>query len=319
MHAVLGADGQIGRLLVQELLTRDRAVAAISRGWSDQPFGSAVEYRVADVLNLEQLSQAIADCPTVYSVLGLPYVTAVWEQRWVPMTEQILRAVTRHQARLVFLDNVYAYGRVRGPMAEETPYRPVSRKGRVRAEAAQLLVQAMARGDARVIIARSADFIGPGAASSIVGARFFRGIVGSQSPHRRVEWLGDPGTLHCYNSTLSTARALAVLGQAEETAYGQTWHLPTYGPLTGYALCQALSTVCQCRISPRRVSTWLLRLAGLVNAAAREQVEMQYQVTTDYVFSDTKFRAAFPTFQQEPLPDLLSATVQYFANTRGGG
>ena len=95
MHAVLGADGQIGRLLVQELLTRDRAVAAISRGWSDQPFGSAVAYRVADVLNLEQLSQAIADCPTVYSVLGLPYVTAVWEQRWVPMTEQILRAVTR--------------------------------------------------------------------------------------------------------------------------------------------------------------------------------------------------------------------------------
>jgi nucleoside-diphosphate-sugar epimerase len=266
----------------------------------------------------EQVDQAIAGCSTVYSVLGLPYVTAVWEQRWVPMAEHVLRAVAHHQARLVFLDNVYAYGLVRGPMAEDTPYRPVSRKGRVRAAAATLLLQAMSRGDARVIIARSADFLGPGAESSTVGARFFRGIVGSRSPKRRVEWLGNPGTLHCYNFTLSTAQALALLGRADETVYGQTWHLPTYGPLTGYAMCQELSTVCNCTISPQRVRTWMLRLAGLFNAAAREQVETQYQVTNDYVFSDAKFRAAFPAFQQSPLPDILSATVQYFTNTRGG-
>src|SRR5262249_5123251 len=177
---------------------------------------------------------------------------------------------------------------------------------------------AMSRGDTRIIIARSADFIGPGADSSIVGARFFRGIVESQSPTRRVEWLGNPETQHCYCFTLSTAQAVAVLCQADETAYGQPWHLPTCGPLTGHALCQELGVVSHCTISPRRVSTWMLRLAGLFTAAAREQVEMQYQVTNDYVFSDAKFRAAFPTVQQSPLHDILSATVQYFANEPAG-
>ncbi len=45
----------------------------------------------------------------------------------------VIDACRRHGTRLVFLDNVYAYGNVDGPMTEHTPYDPFSRKGEVRA------------------------------------------------------------------------------------------------------------------------------------------------------------------------------------------
>ena len=37
---------------------------------------------------------------------------------------------------------------------------------------------------------------------------------------------GEPKTRHCYNGTPSTAAALAILGQADDADFDQTWHLP---------------------------------------------------------------------------------------------
>ena len=50
-----------------------------------------------------------------------------------------IEACKQAGAALVFLDNVYMYGRVDGPMTEETPYNPCSRKGEVRARIARQL------------------------------------------------------------------------------------------------------------------------------------------------------------------------------------
>jgi uncharacterized protein YbjT (DUF2867 family) len=50
-HAVLGAAGQIGRLLVPELQRRGRAVRALSRDWQGTPHGDEVEHRTADMLD----------------------------------------------------------------------------------------------------------------------------------------------------------------------------------------------------------------------------------------------------------------------------
>lgn len=46
-------------------------------------------------------------------------------------------------------------------MTEETPIRPVSKKGQVRAEIAQMLLGEVQKGELTALIARAADFIGP--------------------------------------------------------------------------------------------------------------------------------------------------------------
>ena len=47
-------------------------------------------------------------------------------------------------------------------MTEETPMNPVSKKGKVRAEIAKMLMDAVEKKNVKAIIARAPDFYGPG-------------------------------------------------------------------------------------------------------------------------------------------------------------
>ena len=106
----------------------------------------------------------------MYLLAGLKYDRRVWREQWPRIMRHVVDACAAHGARLIFFDNVYAYGRVAGPMTEDTPVRPASRKGRVRAEIAGFLQDEMAAGRITAAIARAADFYGPYAEKSSVPA-----------------------------------------------------------------------------------------------------------------------------------------------------
>jgi len=72
-----------------------------------------------------------------------------------------IEAAKRARARLIFFGNVYMYGKVDGPMTEETPFRPSSRKGEIRAQIARVLLDEIKAGNLTALIARTADFYGP--------------------------------------------------------------------------------------------------------------------------------------------------------------
>jgi nucleoside-diphosphate-sugar epimerase len=283
----------------------------ISRQWDSKPLTQA-DYRTADAMSVSSLTEALDGCDVVYSVLGLPYSTVLWQKLWVPMTQNVLTAAAGHECRLIYLDNVYGYGLTRDVMTENTPYLPISKKGAVRADAAAVLSAAMQSKKAEVIIARSADFLGPGAANSIVGLRFFKGIIQSKAPVRHIEWLGDPRTKHCYGYTLDIVRALALLGELPASGYNQTWHLPTAGPITGNEWSSIIGKQAQCTIKLRSVRGFMVRLAALFSPAAQEQAEMQYQVENDYLFSDEKFMQAFPEFHKTTNEEIAKQSLVYF-------
>ena len=180
---------------------------------------------------------------------------------------------------LVHLDNVYAYGPVDGPMTEETPLRPTSRKGAVRAEALGQLDALRGRG-LTVTTARSADFYGPGAATSA-----FQGfVVDRVVAGKRPTWLLDADQPHSLTYTPDVGDALAVLG-TDERARGRTWHVPTAPPLTGREW-GVLAGVARDRMSVMSLAT--LRLGALFAPAARETLELTYQSTAPYVFDSSR-------------------------------
>ena len=76
----------------------------------------------------------------VYLVAGLKYDTGVWRELWPRIMANAIEACKRANARLVFFDNVYMYGRVEGAMTEETPFNPCSKKGEIRARIATMLL-----------------------------------------------------------------------------------------------------------------------------------------------------------------------------------
>jgi nucleoside-diphosphate-sugar epimerase len=133
-----------------------------------------------------------------------------------------IEACKRAKAKLVFLDNVYMYGRVAGPMTEGTPHNPCSKKGEVRARIATMLLDEVKAGSLEAMIARAPDFYGPetpnGVANVLVFEPFSKGSTAS--------WLVDADVPHSLIYTPDAARGVAMLAD-RASAWNQVWHLPT--------------------------------------------------------------------------------------------
>jgi nucleoside-diphosphate-sugar epimerase len=146
-----------------------------------------------------------------------------------------IEAAKRANAKLVFFDNVYMYGKVNGPMTEDTPFRPASRKGEVRAQIATMLLDEMRAGNITALIARAPDFYGPNIRTGLPNTLIFDKFAKGQ----RAMWLLNDSTRHSFTFTPDAAGSLMQLATSE-TAWNQTWHVPTASnPLTGREFIEA--------------------------------------------------------------------------------
>jgi nucleoside-diphosphate-sugar epimerase len=134
MHTILGANGAVGVELVRALSERGRGIRLVSR----RPVADAraTEVVAADLADLEQTIKAVAGLEVTYLLVGLKYRLETWRELWPRIMSNAIEACKRAGAKLVFFDNVYAYGLVVGPMTERTPFNPCSRKGEIRAQIA---------------------------------------------------------------------------------------------------------------------------------------------------------------------------------------
>jgi len=310
MHIILGAGGAIGTPLAAELLTRQQKVRAVSRSGS-APVG--VEAVRADLNVADDVLTAIEPGATVYLLAGLKYDRRVWQEQWPRIMRNVVRACSQKGARLIFFDNVYLYGRVDGPMTEETPVRPTSRKGEIRAGIIEFLQNEMAAGRVKAAIARAADFYGPHAdKTSPMSILVFQRLASGKSAQVFV----DADRKHSYTYTLDCAKALCLLAEADD-AFGQAWHLPTaHPPLTGREFialaAEALGVAPRVSVLP----AWMMKSLGLVVPMMRELAEMLYQNDRDYVFDSSKFERRF-AFTPTPYADGIRASIRSPLQPRG--
>lgn len=288
IHTIFGATGVIGRELARALaINGSERIRLVSR--SPTRVNRTDELVTADLLDASATARAAAGSEVVYLVAGLKYDTAVWGEQWPRVMRNVIDACKRHEARLVFFDNVYAYGLVHGTMTEETPFRPTSRKGQIRAAIATSLLDEVHRGEVQGLIARAADFYGPHAVQSVVHATVFERLKARKTP----QWIGSAKKVHTFTYTPDAGRAVAVLGRSPE-AFGQTWHLPTSKELlTGEGFvrlaCELAGRPYHLQVAP----SWLLRGMGLFSPILRENQEMMYQFEHDYRFDSSKIEGAY--------------------------
>ncbi len=296
MHIILGAGGAIGTPLAAELLGRQQKVRAVSRRGT-APAG--IEAVRADLIEPDDVLRAVEPGSTVYLLAGLKYDRRVWQEQWPRIMKNVVRACSAKGARLIFFDNVYLYGRADGPMTEDTPVRPTSRKGEIRAGIVEFLQNEVAAGRITAAIARAADFYGPHAdKTSAASIMVFQRLAAGKA----AQVLVDPDRKHSYTYTLDCARALCLLADADD-AFGQVWHLPTAHPaLTGREFiglaAKALGVAPRVAVLP----AWMMKAAGLVIPMMRELAEMLYQNDRDYLFDSSKFARRF-AFTPTPYAD----------------
>lgn len=234
--------------------------------------------------------EAVRGSSVAYLLAGLPYRASVWEEEWPVVMSNTIEACKRAGAALIFLDNVYMYGRVDGPMTEETPYNPCSRKGEVRARIARQLEEEMTGGAIRAVIARAADFYGPHAERNAVPHILALENLMAGKPAR---WLVDASLPHSLAFTLDSARGMALLGERPK-ALGQIWHLPTSAPpIDGKTFVDLAAK--EFGVAPRLsvLRPWMVRLAGLFSSDIAESVEMIYQSERPYLFDSSKITTEF--------------------------
>ena len=307
LHTILGAGGVIGRELSIKLASEHRRCRQVGRHPRAQHAGDVLV--AADLTDAVGTAAAVAGSEVVYLVAGLTYNTSIWQTQWPVVMRNVIDACSKHNARLVFLDNVYAYGRVEGVMLETTPYNPCSRKGEVRAAIATTLLEAMRRGDVQALIARSADFYGPSANFSFLESVLFARLRAGKAP----QWVGDPDTVHTFSFAPDVGRVLAALGQCP-AAFGHTWHVPTASQLNGDAVngralsraaCNMVGQPVRLQVAPR----WLIKAMGYFVPILRENNEMLYQLEHAYRFDGSKTADALG-WQATPYQTGLAQTMQ---------
>lgn len=302
MHTIIGANGPIAKNIARTLAEKSVPVRLVSR--KPQKINPTDELVSADVLNATAVSTAIKGSAVVYLTVGLPYDIKVWQRDWPVVMQSVINACKEHQARLVFFDNVYALGLVKGAMTEDTPMRPNSKKGEVRAHLAQMILDEVKAGALQAIIARAPDFYGPETPNSF----FNFTVVNRHKAGKAAQTFGNPDKLHSYIYTPDAGRATAQLGLTD-SAFNQIWNLPVAQPtLTARDLIALAAKVSGAPTGVQAMPKWMVWGIGLFVKVLAEMVEMLYQYEEDYVFDCSKFNRAFPDFKATTYEEGLKQT-----------
>ncbi|HVY75362.1 MAG TPA: NAD-dependent epimerase/dehydratase family protein [Puia sp.] len=309
-QVVLGAGGDIGKLLAKELKQYTDRVRLVSR--HPEQVNGDDELMSADLLIAEQVDKAVADTTIAYLTAGLKYDLRVWKKSWPVIIENVIAACLKHNVKLVFFDNVYMYDRQAIPhMTEESPLNPPSQKGKVRLQIVKAIMSAISQRGLLALIARSADFYGPGAKNGILNVM----VLGPVSKGKKPSWQSNVHKIHSFTYTPDAARATAILGNTDK-AYNQVWHLPTSSQRwTGKEFITHAAFLKGVKASYTLLSPFLLSLAGLFNRTVWELVEMQYQNNQDYFFDSKKFCEAFdfvPASYEDGIKEVLAETNSHY-------
>ena len=303
MQTILGSSGVIGTELAKALTQYTDKIRLVSR--NPKRVNPNDQLVIADLTNAQQVLSAVEGSEVVYLTAGIQYKISEWQKQWPVIMKNVIDACKTHKSKLVFFDNVYTYGLVKGWMKEDTLVNPVSKKGEVRAQIAQMIMSEVERGNLDAIIARAADFYGPNTPLSFATVTVFHNL----KKGKKAQWFLDANKKHSMTFTPDAGKATALLGNTK-TAYNQIWHLPTdKNALTGKEFIEIAAK--EFGVKPEYVvlKKWIIQLVGVFIPVVKESIEMLYQNEYDYLFDSSKFEKAF-NFVPTSYKDGIAATVK---------
>ena len=288
MQTILGANGTIGKVLARELLSYTDKIRLVSR--NPRKVNESDELFPADLSKPEMVDRAVEGSEVVYLVVGLDYKLNIWEEKWPKLMKAVLDACIKYNSRLVFFDNVYMYDINAIPhMTEDSLINPPSRKGEVRRQIAQMILDDIKAGRLLALIARSADFYGPDNEKSVVMEIGYKNL----KKGKRANWFINADKKHSFTFTPDAAKATALLGNTVD-AFNQVWHLPTdRNALTGREFFDLFARELKVKSRVLVMPMWLIKLMGLFVPVLKEMPEMMYQYDRDYFFDSSKFDKRF--------------------------
>ena len=284
LHVIFGT-GPVGKWTARELVKMGKRVRMINRSGKTEGLPESVEivsgnaYDTAQNIELTKGADAIYQCaqPLYYE----------WVEKFPSLQKAILDAAATNGSKFIVTDNLYMYGDTYGiPIREDTPYQAHTRKGQLRGEMANAVMEAHQTGRIRAAIGRASDFFGP-EDHAVTDYAIRPAMLG-----KTINLLGRLDRLHTYSYVADFGKLLATLGTHEE-ALGQIWFCPSPPAITQKEFVELLTTEVGHPVKVLSGSTTMMRLLGLFNPLLRETVEMMYEWTQPFVMDSSKAEKAF--------------------------
>ena len=222
-----------------------------------------------------------------------------WKQHIPQITDQVLAAARASGATVLVPGNVYVYGEQPGPWGADTPHRPVSVKGHIRA-AMEAQYRAATSDGVQAIILRGGDFLLPDSAATVMARvvlpRVKKGVVTA---------LGAPEVRRAYAFLPDMALAAAAL-LAQRRALAPFADIAVPGhcfSLNDLAAEIARQTGRAMRV--RRFPWGVFRLTAPVWELAREMLEMRYLYDLPHCLTDQELLRRLPEFQATPFEEVV--------------
>ena len=132
----------------------------------------------------------------------------------------------------------------------------------------------------------------------------FRAVVDG----KKASWLGALDAPHDLVYIDDAAKACCLLG-ANPKAYGQAWHVPGAGPLTGKEFVEmAFKGVG----TKGKIGCMHGGLLGRFSPVVREMSDFMYLYKMPLVLDGAKFADAFPAFQYTPHDEAIRYTCAWY-------
>ena len=285
---VIFGTGPLAQATMRALLKRGKPVKLVNRS-GKRPADVPVEVEIAsgDAYSPDFTRSVTQGAQVVYQCAAPAY--QLWVKQFPALQAAILEGAAANGAKLIVAENLYMYGDTHGqPIHAGLPYAAHTRKGKVRAEMAQALLEAHRLGKIRVVMARGADFYGPGVLSSSLGERTLIPLLQGKP----AEVTGSLDQPHTYTYISDFGEALAILGERDE-ALGQAWHVPNPPTLTQRELVTLFFKEAGLEPKFSVLGKPMLMLGGLFIPAAREMQEMTYEFEQPFRVDASKFIQAF--------------------------
>lgn len=277
---ILGASGKIGRHAAQ---------AFQAAGW---------QIRIFDRSKDDMTSAAIG-ADVIVNGLNPPNYHD-WARLIPEITAQVIAAARASGASVILPGNVYNFGNTPGMWSQNTPHRPVSRKGKIRVE----MEQTYRASGIQTIVLRAGNFIDPEGQDDVMDLLLLRDIKKG-----KVIFAGDPNVRQAFCYLPDWAQVAVMLAEERDLlAKFEDVPLPGHS-FTVSDLHSALERELGRKLKLAGFPWWAMSLASPFWELARELKEMRYLWNTDHILSGEKLARLLPEFEPTDIRAVMKASL----------